>query len=73
MKGKVFNVTITVVISLGIVAFGVFRFPNSVLRLGEGFHDLYTSIVNYFCWAFDIKCKTPPTVMNLPSISRVSS
>ena len=67
MKRKGFNVTLTVVISLGIVAFGVFRFPNSVLRLGESLRDLYTSIVNYFCWAFDIRSKIDPTVMNLPA------
>lgn len=67
MKRKVFNVSLTVAISLGIIAFGVFRFPNSVLRLGESFRDLHSSIIIYFCFIFDLKCRVAPTVMSLPS------
>ena len=64
---------INFVITLGFLAFGVFIFPNSVLRLAETARNLGTSIAFYFCELFLDFNPINPTVKALPEWEFVPS
>ena len=45
---RILNITVTVLLSVFFIFFGVYRFKTSYLRLGESFYDLWQSIKFYF-------------------------
>lgn len=49
------NICIAATISLAFIAFAVFVFNVSYLRLGEAFRDLGLSVAYYFCKLFGIE------------------
>lgn len=61
-KYKVFNVTVTVIITTLSVVAAVFIFSTSYLRFWESLVDLWASIKFYFCELFDIENTIIPTV-----------
>lgn len=64
---------ISVMITLGFIACGVFIFPNAIFRLLESLRDLGLSVGYYFCENFDIEHNIKITVMDLPSWQIVDS
>jgi len=53
-------------ITLGLLALGIFRFPNAIGRIVEACRDLATSIVYAFCDLFEIETNISPTINNAP-------
>ena len=56
------NICIAATISLAFIAFAVFVFNVSYLRLGEAFRDLGLSVAYYFCKLFGIESGISSTV-----------
>lgn len=65
---KVINHCICVAITLGVLALGVFAFPNALGRLVESARDLGLSIGYFFAELFGIEHTITPTVIDLPKI-----
>lgn len=57
---------ISLAITLGFLALGVFIFPNSILRVAETLRNFGTSIAFYFCELFLDSNPIRPTVIDLP-------
>lgn len=57
------------IITLGLLALGLFRFPNAIGRLVESCRDFGLSIAYMFCEWFDIEAEITPTVNNYPDYS----
>lgn len=57
------------VLTLGLLALGVFCFPNAIGRLVESGRDLGLSVAYVFCDLFEIEANITPTVNNLPDYS----
>ena len=57
------------IITLALLAFGLFRFPNAVGRLVESVRDVGTSIAYYVCELFEIRHGITPTVNAAPDYS----
>lgn len=60
---------ICVIITLGLLALGVFRFPNAIGRLVESCRDLGLSVAYAFCDLCGIEAGITPTVNELPDYS----
>ena len=61
-KYRIFNISVTILISLLSIYLGVFYFNTSYLRFFETLSDFGNSIKFYFCELFGIAHITPPTV-----------
>ena len=59
---------ICIVITLGFLAIGIFRFFDSVGRVIESVRDLILSVAFYFCELFQIPHEITPTVNDYPKI-----
>ena len=59
---------ICIVITLGFLAIGIFRFFDSVGRVIESVRDLILSVAFYFCELFQIPHEITPTVSDYPKI-----
>lgn len=59
---------ICLLITIGILACGVFIFPNALGRIIESFRDFGVSLAYYFCEVFGIPHILTPTVNELPKI-----
>ena len=57
------------IITLGLLALGLFRFPNAIGRLVESCRDFGLSIAYVFCDWFHIEAEITPTVNNYPDYS----
>ena len=57
------------IITLGLLALGLFRFPNAIGRLVESCQDFGFSIAYVFCDWFHIEAEITPTVNNYPDYS----
>lgn len=61
-RRQVFNIVLSIVISIVFILLGVFCFGTSYLRFGEGMVDLWQSCKFYFLEIFGIPHTTIPTV-----------
>lgn len=59
---------ICVLITLGFIALGIFRFFGCIGRMIESVRDFGLSIAYYFCEIFEIPHHITPTVNDLPKI-----
>ena len=59
---KKINIAITIVLTIGFVALGIFVFSSSYLRLHEACLDIGSSAQYYFCELFEISHDITPTV-----------
>ncbi len=57
------------IITLGLLALGLFRFPNAIGRLVESCRDFGLSIAYVFCDWFGIEAEITPTVNKYPDYS----
>ena len=64
---------ISLAITLGFLALGVFVFPNSILRVAETVRNFGTSFAYYFCELFSKSNSIRPTVIDLPKWEFVPS
>lgn len=67
---KTVNITITVFISLAIIALGIFVFNQAYLRFWETLCDFGRSAAYYFCGIFGIERNILPTVTEYSSVMR---
>ena len=65
---RVFNITLTVLLSLWFILVGMFHFGSSYLRLFESLGDLGKSINYYFSMIFGLKTDVIPTVNDYSKI-----
>ena len=65
---RVFNITLTVLLSLLFIMLGIFHFGSSYLRLFESLGDLWQSIKYFFCMIFGLNNDVIPTVNNYSEI-----
>ena len=65
---RVFNITLTVLLSLWFILAGVFHFSSSYLRLFESLSDLWQSIRYFFSMIFGLNNNVIPTVNNYSEI-----
>lgn len=65
---RVFNITLTVLLSLVFILLGIFHFSSSYLRLLESLHDLLKSIIYFFSRIFGLNNDVIPTVNNYSKI-----
>ncbi len=65
---RVFNITLTVLLSLLFIAFGIFHFSSSYLRLFESLGDLWQSIRYFVCRIFGLNYNVIPTVNNYSQV-----
>ena len=61
-KLRVFNISLTVILSLLFIFLGVFHFSTSYIRFAEATGDLWNSVKIYFCEIFGVVHSVPPTV-----------
>ena len=61
-KLRVFNISLTVILSLLFIFLGVFHFNTSYIRFAEALGDLWNSVKFYFLEIFGVVHITPPTV-----------
>lgn len=61
-KLRVFNISLTVILSLLFIFLGVFHFNTSYVRFAEALGDLWNSVKFYFLEIFGVVHITPPTV-----------
>lgn len=61
-KLRVFNISLTVILSLLFIFLGVFHFNTSYIRFAEALGDLWNSVKFYFFEIFGVTHITPPTV-----------
>lgn len=61
-KLRVFNISLTVILSLLFIFLGVFRFNTSYVRFAEALGDLWNSVKFYLFEIFGVTHITPPTV-----------
>ena len=61
-KLRVFNISLTVILSLLFIFLGVFHFNTSYIRFAEALGDLWNSVKFYFLEIFGVTHITPPTV-----------
>ena len=61
-KLRVFNISLTVILSLLFIFLGVFHFSTSYIRFAEATGDLWNSVKIYFCEIFGVAHSVPPTV-----------
>ena len=61
-KSRVFNISLTVILSLLFIFLGVFHFSTSYIRFAEATGDLWNSVKIYFCEIFGVVHSVPPTV-----------
>ena len=61
-KLRVFNILLTVILSLLFIFLGVFHFSTSYIRFAEATGDLWNSVKIYFCEIFGVVHSVPPTV-----------
>ena len=59
---RVFNITLTVLLSLLFIMLGIFHFGSSYLRLFESLGDLWQSIRYFFSMIFGLNNNVIPTV-----------
>ncbi len=60
---------VCLLITVGLLLWGFFRFPNAIGRVVEAFRDLCVSIVYYFCELFELDVTISPTVNSNPNYS----
>ena len=65
---RVFNITLTVLLSLWFILVGMFHFGSSYLRLFESLGDLGRSINYFFSMIFRLKTDVIPTVNDYSKI-----
>lgn len=65
---KVFNIILTVLLSIAFVLLGIFVFNDSYERLFEAVKDLWASIRYYLYFVFDIGKYVEPTVNNYSTV-----
>ncbi len=65
---KVFNIILTVLLSIAFVLLGIFVFNDSHERLFEAVKDLWASIRYYLYFVFDIGKYVEPTVNNYSTV-----
>ena len=56
-------------ITICLIALGIFKFPNAIGRLVEGARDLFNSLAYYVCELLGIEHSIVPTVNILPDYS----
>ena len=61
-KLRVFNISLTIILSLLFIFLGVFHFSTSYIRFAEAMGDLWNSVKIYFCEIFGVVHSVPPTV-----------
>lgn len=61
-KLRVFNISLTVILSLLFIFLGVFHFSTSYIRFAEATGDLWNSVKIYFFEIFGVVHSVPPTV-----------
>ena len=61
-KLRVFNISLTIILSLLFIFLGVFHFSTSYIRFAEATGDLWNSVKIYFCEIFGVAHSVPPTV-----------
>ena len=61
-KLRVFNISLTIILSLLFIFLGVFHFSTSYIRFAEATGDLWNSVKIYFCEIFGVVHSVPPTV-----------
>ena len=69
---KIFNISITVIITVTIVILGMFIFRSSYLRLWETIQDFGLSIAYYFSIIFKGESNITPTVNGLSNVFKAS-
>lgn len=65
---RVFNITLTVLLSLSFILLGVFHFGSSYLRLFESLGDLWESVRYFFVKIFGLNIHVEPTVNNYSEV-----
>ncbi len=65
---RVFNITLTVLLSLFFILLGIFHFSSSYLRLFESLCDLWQSIRYFVCRIFGLNYNVIPIVNNYSEI-----
>ena len=65
---KLFYISLTVLITIGIVLLGIFVFNTSYTRFGESLSDLWLSAKYYFCYFFNLENTDMPTVTQYSKI-----
>lgn len=65
---RVFNITLTVLLSLSFILLGVFHFGSSYLRLFESLGDLWESVRYFFVRIFGLNIHVEPTVNNYSEV-----
>lgn len=68
MKRFNYRHIICILLTIGFIACGVFKFPNALGRLIESGRDIGLSVAYYFCEIFGIEHNITPTVNDLPKI-----
>lgn len=64
---------VCLLVTLGVVACGVFVFPNAFSRLVESVKDFGLSVAYFFCETFGIEYGFTPTVNELPTLQIIPS
>lgn len=65
---RVFNITLTVLLSLSFILLGVFHFGSSYLRLFESLGDLWESVRYFFVRILGLNIHVEPTVNNYSEV-----
>lgn len=65
---RVFNITLTVLLSLSFILLGVFHFGSSYLRLFESLGDLWKSVRYFFVRILGLNIHVEPTVNNYSEV-----
>lgn len=65
---RVFNITLTVLLSLSFILLGVFHFSSSYLRLFESLGDLWESVRYFFVRILGLNIHVEPTVNNYSEV-----
>jgi hypothetical protein len=65
---RVFNITLTVLLSLSFILLGVFHFGSSYLRLFESLGDLWESVRYFFVRIFGLNIHVETTVNNYSEV-----
>lgn len=65
---RIFNITLTVLLSLSFILLGVFQFGSSYLRLFESLGDLWESVRYFFVKIFGLNIHVEPTVNNYSEV-----
>ena len=69
---KIFNIGITLIVTITTVILGAFVFRNSYLRLWETLKDLWLSVAYYFSLIFKGESNIMPTVNGFSNVLKAS-